>query len=104
MTNVKVVVKDIKIMNNQPNKIYLVIGVDEECQDFEELVGVSWCEDKINDDDLEYISSNFILAEIEKEIKLCRDSRKMAVSSREVFLKQMRTELKKLLNYGIKSL
>jgi hypothetical protein len=47
-------------MKNQPKNIYLVVGADGECEDFEELVGVSWCEDRINDDDLEYISVSFI--------------------------------------------
>jgi len=53
-------------MKNQPNRIYLNIGADGECQDFEELVGVSWCEDRINDDDLEYISVSSVLARIEE--------------------------------------
>jgi hypothetical protein len=52
-------------MTNQPKKIYLNIGADGECQDFEELVGVSWCEDRINDD-LEYISVYSVLARIEE--------------------------------------
>lgn len=47
-------------LKNQLDKIYLVVGADGECEDFEELVGVSWCEDRINDDDLEYISVDFI--------------------------------------------
>jgi hypothetical protein len=53
-------------MKNQPTKIYLNIGADGECQDFEELVGVSWCEDRINDDDLCYISVSSVLARIEE--------------------------------------
>jgi hypothetical protein len=48
-------------MKNQPTKIYLNIGADGECQDFE----VSWCEDRINDD-LEYISVSSVLARIEE--------------------------------------
>ena len=54
------------IMKNAPNHIYLNIGADGECQDFEELVGVSWCEDRINDDDLEYISVLSLFAEIDR--------------------------------------
>lgn len=58
-------------MKNQLDKIYLVVGADGECEDFEELVGVSWCEDRINDDDLAYLSFSFISArikELEKEL------------------------------------
>ena len=43
-------------MENVPNKIYLQIGDD--CPndvDFNELVGVSWCSDRINDNDIEFI-------------------------------------------------
>ncbi len=53
-------------MTNQPNKIYLNIGADGECQDFEELVGVSWSDSRINDDDLEYISVSSVLARIKE--------------------------------------
>jgi hypothetical protein len=55
-----------KNMTNQPNKIYLNIGADGECQDFEELVGVSWSDSRINDDDLEYISVSSVLARIKE--------------------------------------
>ncbi len=58
-------------MKNEPEKIYLVVGADGECEDFEELVGVSWCENRINDDDLEYLSLNFIsrrIKELEEEL------------------------------------
>ena len=43
-------------MENVPKKIYLQIGDD--CPndvDFNELVGVSWCIDRINDNDIEFI-------------------------------------------------
>jgi hypothetical protein len=53
-------------MKNAPNHIYLNIGAEGECQDFEELVGVSWCEDRINDDDLEYISVLSLFAKIDE--------------------------------------
>ena len=42
-------------MKNIPKTIYLQIG--EECHDdidFNELSGVTWCVDKINDNDIEY--------------------------------------------------
>jgi hypothetical protein len=56
-------------MKNQPNKIFLQTGLEdcgETCSDFDELYMVSWCANKIYSDDLEYISSNFIRAEIDK--------------------------------------
>lgn len=53
-------------MKNQPKSIYLIVGADGESKDFEELVGVSWCEDKINDDDLGYLSFSFIFARIKE--------------------------------------
>jgi hypothetical protein len=53
-------------MKNQPTKIYLNIGADGECQDFEELVGVSWSDSRINDDDLCYISVSSVLARIKE--------------------------------------
>jgi len=43
-------------MENIPKKIYLQIG--EDCPhdvDFNELVGVSWCADKINENDIEFV-------------------------------------------------
>jgi hypothetical protein len=46
-------------MKNIPQKIYLQIGEDvsvkENDSDFNDLAGVSWCADKINNTDIEYI-------------------------------------------------
>lgn len=43
-------------MKNVPKKIYLQIGDDcPDDLDFNELIGVSWCSDKINDNDIEYM-------------------------------------------------
>lgn len=45
-------------MKNIPEKIYLQVhgdAWDENMTDFNELVGVTWCKDRINDDDLEYV-------------------------------------------------
>lgn len=43
-------------MKNIPKKIYLQIGEDNGIiDDFNKLSEVTWCEDKINDNDLEYI-------------------------------------------------
>jgi hypothetical protein len=74
-------------MKNQPTKIYLNIGADGECQDFEELVGVSWSDSRINDDDLEYISVSSVLARIEELIEPKEDLRKIV---EEVFNEQPR--------------
>ena len=41
--------------------------------------------------------SSFLFAEIDKELEGLKNSPKMALSTREVFLKQMRKELKNLL-------
>jgi hypothetical protein len=49
-------------MKNQPNRIYLNIGADGECQDFE----VSWSDSRVNDDDLCYISVSSVLAQIDR--------------------------------------
>lgn len=56
-------------MKNIPNRIYLQTGLKdnaEMCEDFNELDGISWCADKIYSDDLQFVSVDFILAEIEK--------------------------------------
>lgn len=46
-------------MKNIPQKIYLQIGEDvsikENDSDFNDLAGVSWCADKINKTDIEYV-------------------------------------------------
>jgi hypothetical protein len=43
-------------IKNLPNKIYLQVGdlQENEIVDFNELTDVTWCEDKINDSDIEY--------------------------------------------------
>lgn len=43
-------------MKNIPNKIYLQINPErEDITDFKELREVTWCKDRINENDLEYI-------------------------------------------------
>ena len=77
-------------MKNQPNKIYLNIGADGECQDFEELVGVSWCEDRVNDDDLEFISVSSILArikELEKDVYIDSEHKKHRIKELKNLIK-----------------
>ena len=86
-------------MKNQPNRIYLNIGADGECQDFEELVEVSWCEDKVNDDDLEFVSVSFLFDEIHKRIIESVPSKENAleIGKKILFLENFRKELKNLI-------
>jgi hypothetical protein len=58
-------------MKNQPKFIYLQTGLEEYgevCEDFNTLdsSSISWCADKIFDDDLQYVSVFSVLAEIDK--------------------------------------
>ena len=53
-------------MKNKPEKIYLNLGTDGGVEDFKTLSEVTWCEDRVNDDDLEFVSVSSILAEIDK--------------------------------------
>jgi hypothetical protein len=63
-------------MKNIPNRIYLQTGLEdngETCDDFDNLQTdcVSWCADKIYEDDLEFISVSFIsrrIKELETEL------------------------------------
>ena len=89
-------------MKNTPNKIFLNIGTDEKDLDFNTLSEVTWSKDRVFDSDLEFISVSFLSAEIDKEIKELKKSRKMALSTRELFLKQMKKELKNLLKWQTK--
>lgn len=46
-------------MKNAPEKIYLQIGEDvEPTEDFSKLAGVTWCDEKICKNDIEYVLSN----------------------------------------------
>lgn len=53
-------------MKNVPNKIHLVLGADGGVEDFKTLSEVTWCEDRINENDLCYISVSSILARIKE--------------------------------------
>jgi len=67
-------------ITNIPKKIYL--QVDEDFTDFisKDVRSVTWCTEKINDDDIEYIKSDLynemlkVLIEINK-LALCSDDR-----------------------------
>ena len=48
-------IKNFKIMKHIPNKIFLNIGYEpEKGDDFNDLEEVTWCADKVNDNDIEY--------------------------------------------------
>jgi hypothetical protein len=80
---------------NQPNRIYLNIGADGECQDFEELVGVSWSDSRINDDDLEYISVSSVLARIkELEAEIDNDESEYSITSLRMMIKELKYIIK----------
>jgi len=38
-----------------PDRIYLQAGMTEEDEDWDDEVGVTWCIDQINDNDVEYV-------------------------------------------------
>jgi len=64
-------------MTNTPNKIYLVVGDDLEDTSFKELTDITWCEDRIESNDIAYVSEQFLLnlfsrriEEIDEFIKL----------------------------------
>jgi hypothetical protein len=59
-------------MKNLPEKIYLQIGEEADINDdidFNELVGVSWCSDKIEESDVEFVRSD-IAEQMAKEFAL----------------------------------
>ena len=52
-------------MKNIPQKIYLQIEdadvtYDKSIDDFNDLIGVSWCEDKINNSDIPYVPESVL--------------------------------------------
>lgn len=60
-------------MRNKPKFIHLQTGLEDNaeiCEDFNDLQTdcITWCVDEIYEDDLKYISIDFILARI-KELK-----------------------------------
>jgi hypothetical protein len=72
-------------MTNQPNKIFLQLGLEqygETCENFNDLNSslISWCSDKIYDDDLCYISVYSVLARI-KELETERDNEESSFSA-----------------------
>lgn len=62
-------------MKNAPNKIFLNIGTDEKDLDFNNLSEITWSDGRIYKDDLEFVSSNFILSRIERLREVVGDTR-----------------------------
>ena len=57
-------------MKNLPKKIYLQVDLDNENpEDFNELLCVTWCDERINDSDIEYELSDKIF--LKKYCPLC---------------------------------
>lgn len=44
-------------MKNKPDKVFLQVGEYEEPDDFNELAEVTWCRDRIDENDIEYVSA-----------------------------------------------
>jgi hypothetical protein len=91
-------------MKNQPKFIYLQTGLEEYgevCEDFNTLdsSSISWCADKIFDDDLKYISVDFLFAEINRRILETQPTKENAleVGKRIIFLENFRNELNNLI-------
>jgi aldehyde:ferredoxin oxidoreductase len=77
-------------MKNQPKFIYLNIGADGEVEDFKTLSEVTWCEDRVNDDDLEFISVSSILArikELEKDVYIDSEHKKHRIKELKNLIK-----------------
>lgn len=59
-----------EVIKNAPQKIYLQIGEDvEPTEEFDKLVGVSWCEKRINENDIEYI----MVVQPKKTLQECKE-------------------------------
>lgn len=69
-------------MRNIPNKIYLQIGEDAELAvDYREFSrdDITWCEDRINDNDIEYVRSDM---NVEEECPACLRKNKITLNYR----------------------
>jgi len=56
-------------MKNIPKEIYLQIGEDCDGDDFNELAEVSWCQDKINNNDIRYVHWTEELSALRSKVK-----------------------------------
>lgn len=69
-------------MKNQPERIFLTLGLAETKDvDFNELTQITWCRDRIFENDLPYYSRNFLInlftariEEINQEIKTVNEA------------------------------
>ena len=49
-------------MKNLPEKLYLQIGEEaDESVDFNDLYGVSWCDDQIHENDVVYVREDLVI-------------------------------------------
>jgi len=85
-------------MKNIPKKIYLTLGSEKPSKDesFNELTGVSWCQDKVDEWDLEYISKSEVDKIIKKIISL-----QFWSADQDEYLKEVERYLKRK-DYNIK--
>lgn len=74
-------------MGNIPEKIYLQIG------EIDDLDGVTWCQDKINRDDVEYVSSSFLKSKNKKLQRQLNDLKKAVYSNNLVNAKRILNNL-----------
>ncbi len=55
-------------MKNLPEKLYLQIGEEaDESVDFNDLYGVSWCDDQIHENDVVYIREDLVIKMLEND-------------------------------------
>ena len=82
-------------MKNIPNKIHLVLGTDSGVEDFKTLQDVTWCSDKIYDDDLEFISVDFISARIkELEAEIENEDSEYSITNCRFAIKELKNLIK----------
>lgn len=82
-------------MKNIPNKIYLVLGTDSGVEDFKTLQDVTWCSNKIYDDDLEFLSISSISARIkELEAEIENEDSEYSIVSCRFAIKELKNLIK----------
>ena len=82
-------------MKNIPNKIHLVLGADNGVEDFKTLQDVTWCCDKIYEDDLTFISVSSILARIkELESEIENEDSEYSIVSCRFAIKELKNLIK----------
>jgi hypothetical protein len=80
------------VMKNIPKTIYLQIDADGETpNDFKDLSGISWCADKIYDNDIEYVLSSELAALKEENEKLRDELKGLAKTTGMVVTVQGKT-------------